>query len=413
MALTALLVTALQTLYCWRAIATGNPLFSAAMDYNISVSAPVHGLLAGLNPYDPSSVEYANQFGTVAAALHSPLVLLASAPAAVFALHPGYLIFTAVSCLMMWVAAWILITPASRGGVVAVIAVGALLSVAGPAMQVQLLGQLTAFVVLGVALALRYPNSWAGAAGVALTLICPQFGIGFAMLFVALRFGRTVWRAALITVAASLPIVVPAVVFGGGPAEFVRAIRENLAYAGGSENAFNRMDIPGLVGGGSLTWMAGGLILLLAAAVCIRMAHLQLTPALGLGAVALCLISSFSMTYYLPIMLAAAAWYLWQVRTGQPGNSDAVLAALSWAMIAACLSASLWITIPLSQVTPLAPIDFFGVLRLVAPLLMILMVLRSAILAARIAEEAGAESQNESDSEPCLVQDARQPVGTT
>ncbi|MEI6623500.1 MAG: glycosyltransferase family 87 protein, partial [Actinomycetes bacterium] len=294
----AALTTTVQAFVMASSLSRPAAMFGSALDYRISVWGPLRGLAAGLNPYDPGNVAYHDSISDTAAALHLPAVLVLSAPTAVFELNTGYLIFAVASCLMMWLAAIILFAPQDRRSVWAAIVGGVLLTVSGPGEEVLRLGQLTAFVVLGLALVIRYPRSWVGAVGFALVLICPQFAIVLAIFLVGLRRWTEVWRGSLVAVVVSLPVVVVAMVEAGSPNDFINGVLRNLQLAGGVGNATNRMDLPGRYSQGSVLWSVVAIVVVCGLSWASYSRRITPNPELWLGVVAVGLIAAFSMPYY-------------------------------------------------------------------------------------------------------------------
>lgn len=99
----------------------------------------------------------------------------------------------------------------------------------------------------------RAPGRWTAAAGVALALLKPQFGLPLVVLALAVRRWDVVWRGCVVLGVASLPVVVRCSAAAGGFGAFLGSVRGNLAYSSspdsptGLASPFNgRIDLLGL-----------------------------------------------------------------------------------------------------------------------------------------------------------------------
>ena len=306
MASAALITTCLQTLIVASAWNSNAPV-KDAIDYKISMFAPARGLLAGLNPYNPLSSEYLHTFanGTVAS-LHTPSILVLSAPATLLPFKIGYFVLVVASALMMWAAVIVLIRPTNNRTLVIAVVTGVLLTMSGPSDEVLRLGQVTAFAVLGLALLLRYPGGWTGAIGLVLVITTPQFGIPLSILFVGLGYWRTIVRAWLVTILLSLPALIVAIAADGFGA-FVRGVEANLRDANSSGNATNRLDFVGRFASGNTIVTVLVVLATIGLAWFLWHHKIELTPELAMGIVCFCLLFYFSMPYSLPLALLAGA----------------------------------------------------------------------------------------------------------
>jgi len=367
-ALVAVIVTSTQVWVMWRSLSTPAVLFTSSFDYKISLWAPTHGLFDGLNPYDPSNLAYTQMFDVIEAALHPPMVLLLASPTTGFDLNTGYLLFVLVSSLMMWAAAVIMIPPSDRRSTIAVVVTGLLLTVSGPGDEVLRLGQVTAFVVLGLALTLRFSKTWWGAFGVALVLVSPQFGLVVSVALLALRHFRLVLRGWLLAVLLSLPVAIWAVLDAGGIGVFGRGVVGNLRNAGGLGNALNRMDLPGRLGQGAPLWSLAGVVGVLVFAWILHSRRPDLNDEVALGIVALALVCVFSMPYYLPVALLVGASALWAAKHWR------VVEWITAVMITLTIPAALWICVPLGRLVGIPAVRYWAFLTYIEGLLLLAIV---------------------------------------
>lgn len=273
-------------------------------DFRSAVWGPVRALAAGWNPYDPSATGWWADSGVhVAASLHAPVMLLPASPLAALPFTVALAIWTATTVALLWIAAWLLMRPVDPRGVARTAVLGLALTFTGAGESLLHLGQVTALSVLGLALLVRHPRSWAGAAGVALIVTTPQFAVPLSILAVGVGWWTPVWRGWALAAAGSLPIVVVAVVNGDGVAPFLESVRKNLAWAASEGNGVNRADLVGSLQLGVVGTLAG---LLAVAVVAVWLRSVDVDEVAVLGMVALSLALSYSMVYSLTLLLAAA-----------------------------------------------------------------------------------------------------------
>ena len=356
-AITAAAAAVTIALYTWWITAHPSPQTTFGHDFASAVWGPIRGLAAGFNPYQPGDQGYLDATGqAVFGSLHAPSLLLAASPLAVLEQGTAAIAWAAASAVMMWAAAWILMRPVDARSATATITLGLVLTLAGPGDYLLRLGQVTAPVVLGLALLVRWPLRWAGAAGVALMLVSPQIGIPMSILTVAARCGRTVARGWVLTAALSLPVAIAAAVAAGGVGQFIRSIVDNLAWSSGDVNARNRIDVAGVWGGGA--WIdAAMLVVVVLVAVWWWRSGRQVDEVAVLGAVTLTVLAAFAMPYSLVIVVAAAWPVLWAGRRW---------AGVEWAtagLVAVCATQSLLL---LEGLDPLVGWSVAGVWRLLA-----------------------------------------------
>ncbi|MGV1037312.1 MAG: glycosyltransferase 87 family protein [Candidatus Nanopelagicales bacterium] len=286
-----------------RALSMPGPV-APSVDYKMVVWNPVRGLLAGFNPYDPMASEYFSQFGNGTTGLHPPSLWLVTSPLIIAPPDVSYLMFVVVSVLAMWGAALLLIPPVNRRALIWAVVTGFGLVLSGPAGEMLLLGQVVPFVVLGLALVLRCRGSWAGAVGIAALMVNPQFGLGFCLLLWPLGFRKDVVRGLALTAVLSIPVAILAIANAGGPVDFMHSIGRELRFLDGSENAINRMDLPGRYATGSLMVSLIGVGLVVLAAWWLFRKRPVISDELALGMAALLLLVAYSMPYNLPVVIA-------------------------------------------------------------------------------------------------------------
>lgn len=305
LALAALVVTTIQTLTIASAWNSTTATIKEAIDYQISMWSPTHGLLAGFNPYDPAATEYLHEYGHgFVASLHAPSLLILSAPATLLPFKIGYLVFVVASCLMIWAAVIIVVAPTDRRSLIITVVAGTLLTVTGPSNEMMWLGQVTAFAVLGLALLIRYPKTWVGAIGVALIMTTPQFGVPLSIVFLGLGYWRSIARGWLITLVFSLPALIIAI-RASGIVVFVRGVLANLQQANGPANAVNRIDFVGRFASGNAVLALAIFLMTVGVALLLRWRKIELTPTIVLATACWYLLCYFAMPYSIPLVLLA------------------------------------------------------------------------------------------------------------
>jgi hypothetical protein len=241
---------------------------NSLMDYRDVIWVPGRYLLDGGNPYDPDAYlaahPWAQEFDPYAPAWL--LLALVFAPLPYLASAAVYQVFTtAVAVVLLYVVSlwaiprwaaiavpagllWLNLWYPGRGSLAAGSAVVAVLGVA--------------LVVRAIAEPDRAGRSWSvgGAAGIALALIKPQFGLPVMIIAVAAGRIRDVWRGVLGLAVASLPIAIVCSIAAGGPMAFVNSVLRDLDQASspdaptGLRSPFqDRIDVVGLLARYGLT----------------------------------------------------------------------------------------------------------------------------------------------------------------
>jgi hypothetical protein len=193
-----------------------------AYDFASTTWRAVRGLLAGQDVYATSA--YIPGIGQVTpTGEHLPASLLWQAPFAALPLWPAFLAFDFASIVAIWAAVLIVARPRSPQAALLAAGCGAFAILAGGGPWTLLVGQSTAFALLGLALVVRTPRPWLAALGAMLAASTFQTGIPLALALIALRTWPVVWRAAAMTAAASLPAVVLGISAAGGLGQYARA----------------------------------------------------------------------------------------------------------------------------------------------------------------------------------------------
>jgi hypothetical protein len=342
-----------------------SPQITFGIDFTSAVWAPVRGTVAGFNPYRTGDAGYLDATGqAVSASLHAPSLLLTASPLATLDAHAAAVVWAAATAAMLWAAAWILMRPNDIRSATATVTLGLALTLAGPGDYLLRLGQVTGLVILGFAMLVRWPRSWAGAVGVALMLVSPQIGVPMSILAMGAHQSRTVWRGWALTAVLSLPVMITATVAAGGLGQFLESVVANLAKAADDENARNRIDAAGVWGGG-VGMDAALLLLVVAVAVWWRRSRRPVDEVAVLGAAALTLLAAFSMPYSLGVVLAAAWPVLWaRHRWG----------AVEWCavvLVVVCAAQSLPLLVAVNAVTGWSVLGVWRLLALLEHLVLV------------------------------------------
>jgi hypothetical protein len=250
------LVVAAATVRIVRALSDAVPLRGdwrtaegGLLDARDLIVIPGRFLWAGGNPYDPSTYlaahPWAQEFDPYAPAW----LLLSSvlAPLPDLVARGTYLVLLMVVAVYFAIvlARWTL--PASAWWVAPLVVLW--LNVWYPGRNALQDGS-SFIVITGLLLALRSLDAslpsprLAGIAGVAVTLLKPQFGVPVCILLLACGAWRTVWRGIVVCAAASVPIAVACTISAGGPAQFVQALLRDVQQAS-SPNAPTGLLYPG------------------------------------------------------------------------------------------------------------------------------------------------------------------------
>ncbi|WP_447007505.1 glycosyltransferase 87 family protein [Saccharothrix isguenensis] len=212
-------------------------------DFRDALYFPVREFLAGGNPYHPAMMfehwPVRQNFN-----LYQPYHLLLHAPFALPGYRVGAVAF-ALASLVLLVALAVLAAgrlrphlPVALG--TAVIATLLVLSQVGKAQLY--VGQVNPLIAVGAAgalLARRDAPKWAAVA-LALAWLKPQFGLPLAVLLYVRGSQRVALVGTAIAAVASLVVVVPLIVRGGGVGPFADVIAANLAHA--NETAYGAVD---------------------------------------------------------------------------------------------------------------------------------------------------------------------------
>ncbi|PSL56155.1 uncharacterized protein DUF2029 [Saccharothrix carnea] len=212
-------------------------------DFRDALYFPVREFLAGGNPYHPAAM-FEHWPVRQAFNLYQPYHLLLHAPFALPEYRVGAVAFTLASLVLLITLALLAAgrlrphVPLALG--TAVIATLLVLSQVGKAQLY--VGQVNPLIAVGAAgalLARRDAPKWAAVA-LALAWLKPQFGLPLAVLLFVRGSQRVALTGTAIAAAASLVVVVPLVLRGGGVRPFLDVIAANLAHAG--ETAYGAVD---------------------------------------------------------------------------------------------------------------------------------------------------------------------------
>jgi len=205
-------------------------------DFVNNVWAPIHGLVAGYNPYDPANVEYQLRYQVpVEAGLYLPTALLVNAPLALLSQSRTADAMAALDVALIWLGVLLLIPPRTFRGCLVAATAGALLVLSAPAQDTIFLGQLSAEAFAGLALlvaSLRKDASakWLPAVGVTLIALKPQSAVPIFFSLAALQCWKLLARAGAILAATSLPGALLFVRAAGGPSTIIRTVAGNLNH---------------------------------------------------------------------------------------------------------------------------------------------------------------------------------------
>ncbi len=205
-------------------------------DFVNNVWAPIHGLLAGYNPYDAADIEYHLRYQVpVVAGLYLPTALLMHAPLALLSPSRTADVIAVLNVALIWAGVLLLIPPRTfRACLVAALA-GATLVVSAPAQDTIYLGQLSGWAFAGFALLVsslrRDPSTvWLPAFGVTLVALKPQSAIPILIALAILRYWKVLARAVVILTVTSLPGGVLFIHVAGGPSAIIHTVTSNLNH---------------------------------------------------------------------------------------------------------------------------------------------------------------------------------------
>ncbi|MBM7814317.1 glycosyltransferase 87 family protein [Saccharothrix algeriensis] len=201
-------------------------------DFRDALYFPIREFLAGGNPYDPAAM-FAHWPVRQNFNLYQPYHLVLHSPFALPGYRLGAVAFAVVSLLLLVFLA-VLAAGRLRAPLLPAAAVVGALLVTSQVGKAQLyVGQVNPLVAVGAAGALLARTShprWAALA-LALAWLKPQFGLPLAVLLLA----RGSWKVALggtaVAAVASLAVVAPVIVGGGGVGAFLDVVRANLEHA--------------------------------------------------------------------------------------------------------------------------------------------------------------------------------------
>jgi hypothetical protein len=187
-------------------------------DFRDAVYYPVVALVEGANPYDPGAYFRSYPVGQEFP-LYSPVHLVLHLPLAALGFSEARAVFFALNLGLMLVLAGVSLRLADyRAGPAAVFGLGTLLLLSGPGRSDLRNGEPTLVLVLACYLALAAARHRVGrsAAGLAVALAKPTFGVPLAIVLLARRRLRAVLIGGGVAVAVSLVVTIPLADAAGG-----------------------------------------------------------------------------------------------------------------------------------------------------------------------------------------------------
>jgi Glycosyltransferase family 87 len=214
----------------WANITPGRQDVGFQTDFRDAVFYPVVAFVDGVNPYDPDAYYAAYPVGQEFP-LYSPIHLVVHLPLAPFSLEDaraGY--FGLNLALVLALAAVSLRLAGSRGEWSHVFALGTLLILSGPGKMDLRTGEPTLLIVLACYLAMAARTAQRGrtAAGVAVALSKPTFGIPLAIVLLCRRRVRATLIGIGAAVAISAVAAIPLAQSAGGIGSLVDSLRTDL-----------------------------------------------------------------------------------------------------------------------------------------------------------------------------------------
>lgn len=325
-----------------------DPAHWVLQDFRDAVYYPVVSFLDGHNPYDQRAQAETYPVGQ-GFPPYLPLTLVAHLP---FGLVPqsdaDALYVMAVLALTVVLGALALGGAGRPVTIAATLGVTALLLLSRPGHMNLLLGQVTAQVVIGAYVALRWARTRPLLAGMGLALatLKPTYGVPLALLML---FGRGDLGAVVVGVALSGALCLVALVAlahaAGGVAPFVASLGGSATafaaeHTSNAWSSFARIDVVALaarvLGGVPDTWMEIVLGVLVTVACVIALRRLRgddsaPTAQLGVGLVCLTLLIGTYHQAYDALLLAQPAVALW---AGSWGRGVAAPRVLRWVVLA-------------------------------------------------------------------------------
>lgn len=225
-----------------------------------NIYAPTHAVIPGIEPAWPVSQ-------------HVPASLLWQAPFAALPIPVALFAFTLASVLAIWAAVFILARPAAPWAVLASAACGAFAVGVGGGPETLLLGQPTAFILLGLAILVRARRPWLAGLGFLFAATTLQTGIPLALALLVLHGWPVLWRGMTLLSVCSAPAV-GVEIANFGFRGFFGAFSSGAAFHLGQKS--NRIDLGALLRAFGVT-----------------STRLQVTA--GLALVALCLVCLASL----------------------------------------------------------------------------------------------------------------------
>jgi hypothetical protein len=218
-------------------------------DFRDAIWGPAHGLIHGLNPFISDQV-YQTQYGTPTAALYTPDIYLAMAPAALVPFTAGAIIFFIAMLVSTWATVLVVIRPWSADRLIMGALFGALVMFSLPSEYGLAFGQPAALLAFGAALTIRAAvkgdTGVTAVIGVTIVLLKVQTGLPIVLVLLAMAMYRVVTRAVALTLVLSIPGLIAEVRAAHGILGVLRTWRTNLHFYTLNSTAMRmRVDLAG------------------------------------------------------------------------------------------------------------------------------------------------------------------------
>ncbi len=243
----------------WANITPGRQDTGFQTDFRDAVYYPVVAFVHGVNPYDPDAYYAAYPVGQEFP-LYSPIHLVVHLPLAPFSLEDARAVYFGFNlALVLALAAVSLRVAGYRGGWSRVFGLGTLLLLSGPGKMDLRTGEPTLLIVLAcyLAIATRAAQRGRTAAGVAVALSKPTFGIPLAIVLLCRRRVRATAIGIGVALAVSAVAMIPLAYSAGGFGSLVDSLREDLDVT--SRSLQSRIGTPLRIDGANALARATGL----------------------------------------------------------------------------------------------------------------------------------------------------------
>lgn len=217
---------------------------ATGMDFANNTWRAVRGLFSGVNIYAPTHAMIPGMGPAWPVSQHVPASLLWQAPFAALPLPAGVFAFAFASILAIWVAVFALARPRNPSAAMLAAGCGAFAIYLGGGPFTLLLGQPTAFMLLGLAVLVRARRPWVAGLGFMLAASTLQTGLPLALALLLLGGWPTLWRGVALICACSVPpasLEIANSGFGGFLSAFISGAGEHATVLS------NRIDLGALL----------------------------------------------------------------------------------------------------------------------------------------------------------------------